>query len=270
MRTRIAAAGAVPAVAGLLLVTAAAWPVTAAAAKTSKPAASPFKPASEFFDANGVRLRYLSGGRGETIVLLHGLHSTAYQSWQKTGILEALARNHRVLALDLPGHGESDKPAIPDAYGKAMVEDVRLLLDHVGVSKAHIVGYSLGALVATRFLVDHPDRVLSGTVAGMGWMRDSGWLQGVWERLPVREADNTSRMCIRSIEQLQVTRQELEAIQVPVAVILGDRDPVRRMYITPLKNARKDWPVIVVPGGGATAITTKKFRDELVKWLQRH
>jgi len=247
-----------------------AWTGDAAAA-TRKPSVAS-KPVSQFFEAGGVKLRYLVDGIGEPVVLLHGLHATAYESWQKTGLLSAVAKaGHRAIALDLPGHGESDKPDIAEAYGKAMVEDVRLLLDHLGIAKAHIVGHSLGALVAMKFVALHPDRVLTAAIGAMGWMRDSKWLQGIWERLPVREAGNTSRTCIRSIEQLEISKAELESIKAPTAVILGDKDPVRRMYISPLKYVRKDWPVIVIEGGGqATVLDKKQFRDELLKWLKRN
>ena len=79
-----------------------------------------------------------------------------------------------MIALDLPGHGGSDKPEKPEAYGPQMAEDVVLLMDHLKIKKAHIVGYSLGGMITVKLLTLHPDRVLSATVGGMGWVQDGG------------------------------------------------------------------------------------------------
>src|SRR5215210_3340481 len=69
-----------------------------------------------FFDAGGVRIRYLDQGSGPAVVLVHGFTGTIERSWINTGILPDLARDHRVLALDLRGHGQSGKPHDPRAY----------------------------------------------------------------------------------------------------------------------------------------------------------
>src|SRR5687768_4398772 len=85
-----------------------------------------------------------------------------------TQFLPVLAKDYRVLAIDFRGHGKSDKPHDPKAYGKEMAEDVVRLLDHLKVRKAHVVGYSMGAVVAGRLLASHPDRLLSVTFGGAG------------------------------------------------------------------------------------------------------
>jgi pimeloyl-ACP methyl ester carboxylesterase len=94
-------------------------------------------PESRAFQAAGVKLHYLAAGQGEPVILLHGLASSAEINWKLTG----------VIALDLPGHGQSDKPEKESAYGKQVVEDVVLLMDHLKIQKAHIVGYSIGGWV---------------------------------------------------------------------------------------------------------------------------
>src|SRR5438046_2604415 len=99
------------------------------------------EPASNTFDAKGVKIHYLTAGQGEPVVLIHGLHASAALNWQAPGVLAELAKDHRVIALDLPGHGRSDKPTAEDAYGLRVVEDVVLLLDHLKSPKAHVVGY---------------------------------------------------------------------------------------------------------------------------------
>jgi pimeloyl-ACP methyl ester carboxylesterase len=99
-----------------------AWPLAARA----EPRAT-----SAFFSANGVKIHYLEQGSGPPVVLIHGLDSSAERNWQMSGIMAALARTHRVVALDLPGYGDSDKPATPKAYGAQWSEDVGRLLDHL-------------------------------------------------------------------------------------------------------------------------------------------
>ncbi len=141
------------------------------------PSSSIASPVSQRFDANGVKIHYLIEGTGEPVVLIHGLDSSARINWQMPGTIDAIARDHQVIALDLPGFGQSDKPVEAQAYGLQWVEDVILLLDHLKIRKAHIVGYSMGGMVALKLIAEHPDRVLSGTLGGMGWLPDGGFLQ---------------------------------------------------------------------------------------------
>jgi len=145
------------------------------------------RPASaQSFDANGVRLHYIVEGNGQPVVLIHGLHSSIRMNWQMPGVISTLSKNYQVIALDLPGHGESDKPASEAAYGAEMVEDLVRLLDHLNIKRAHIVGYSMGGMIAMKLMAKHQDRVLSGIVGGMGWLREGSALQSFWERIPER------------------------------------------------------------------------------------
>lgn len=228
-------------------------------------------PRSQTFDARGVKIHYLTEGRGEPVVLIHGLHASAEINWGLPGVIADLARDHQVIALDLPGHGRSDKPEREDAYGLRVVEDVVLLLDHLKVKKAHVVGYSLGGMVAVKLMAQYPDRVASATLGGMGWLRDGGALQRVWERMPAREGGRTPAAFGRSIGRLAVTEAELKKIDVPVMVLVGDRDPVKRLYVAPLQQVRKDWPVVEIEDAGhLNCILKKQFKDELTGWVRKN
>ncbi|OAI38977.1 hypothetical protein AYO40_06200 [Planctomycetaceae bacterium SCGC AG-212-D15] len=234
---------------------------------TVTPAAAP---APETFDAKGVKLKYYVAGKGEPVVLVHGLHSSAQMNWMTNGVFEALSQNHQVIGLDLPGHGGSDKPDKDEAYGEAMVEDVVLLLDHLKVKKAHVVGYSMGGMVAVKLMAKHPDRVLSGTLGGMGWLKEGGGLQKVWEKMGARDMGKTPAACTRGIARLALSADELKAIKNPTVIIVGDRDPVRKMYVDPLLTVRKDWPVIEIEGAGhINCIMKKEFKDHIAKWLAK-
>lgn len=233
------------------------------------PAADP--PTSQTFDAAGVKIHYLLAGKGEPVVLIHGLHSSAQINWSLVGVIAELAEDHQVIAIDLPGHGQSDKPDHDDAYGLQLVEDIVLLLDHLKIDKAHLVGYSLGGMVTLKFIAEHPDRVLSGTLGGMGWLREGNALQRVWENMPARAGARTPPEFVRNIGKLAVSEADLKKIRTPIKVIVGDRDPVERWYVAPLKRVRADWPVVEIEGAGhINCIIKPQFRQEIVEWLRRN
>jgi pimeloyl-ACP methyl ester carboxylesterase len=228
------------------------------------------QPASQYFDANGVKIHFLIEGQGQPVVLIHGLYSSAEMNWKLPGILGELARDHQVIALDMPGHGRSDKPENDEAYGLRIVEDVVGLLDHLHIKKAHIVGYSLGGMVAMKFLSVHPDRTISGTIGGMGWLREGSRQQKFWERIPSREGSRTPAAFRRGVVQLALTEEELKKIDVPVEILVGDRDPCKRLYVTPLRRVRNDWPVVEIKDAGhIECVTKKQFREDLVTWIRR-
>lgn len=215
---------------------------------------------SQFFDAKGVKIHFLIEGTGEPVVLIHGLDSSARVNWQMPGTIDALARDHQVIAIDLPGYGESDKPDDPAAYGEQWVDDVILLLDRLNIRKAHIVGYSMGGMVALKLIAEHPERVISGTLGGAGWLREDSILQKIWAHMRSPGA--------RSISELALTADQLKAIRIPVEILVGDRDPMKKLYVEPLESVRSDWRVIEIEGAGhLNCIVKKQFIDELEKWL---
>ena len=107
-----------------------------------------------FATVHGVRVRYLRTGRGPAVVLIHGLASSIY-TWKDE--IPALARGHEVVALDLPGFGGSDQPA--DLAFALFPRVVVGLMDELGISRASLVGNSLGGAVAAVVAARHPARV---------------------------------------------------------------------------------------------------------------
>jgi pimeloyl-ACP methyl ester carboxylesterase len=225
-------------------------------------------PSDRSFDANGVKLHYIVEGEGEPVVLIHGLYASARINWQMPGIVSLLARRYRVIALDMPGHGESDKPTDEGAYGLELVEDVARLLDHLKIRKAHIVGYSMGGMIAVKFLARYQERVLSGAVCGMGWLREGSFQQRMLGRMQGRYGGRTPPACARSLGELAVTEAELKGIRVPVIVIIGDRDPLKRFFVGPLQLVRKDWAVIEIDDADHLSCVVKtQFKEEIAEWL---
>lgn len=105
--------------------------------------------------ANGIRQHFLEAGSGPPVVLLHGFPETSF-AWRFQ--IPVLAEKYRVIAPDLRGYGETDKPAA--GYDKRnMARDIVELLKGLGIGKIALVGHDRGARVATRFAKDHPGLV---------------------------------------------------------------------------------------------------------------
>ena len=109
-----------------------------------------------FLDVNGVRLHYLEAGRGEAVVLIHGLSASTF-SFRHT--IPELARYYRVVALDLKGAGYSDRPAEGDYSLGTQASLVERAMTRLGIERAAVVGHSLGGAVAMRLALQFPGRV---------------------------------------------------------------------------------------------------------------
>lgn len=107
-------------------------------------------------DAGGIRTRCIEAGEGPVLVLLHGTGGHA-ESWAHN--LAELSRHFRVVAMDLVGHGLSDKPDHLDYVISDYTAHVRALMDSMGVGRAHFAGISLGAWVASWLALESPGRV---------------------------------------------------------------------------------------------------------------
>lgn len=129
----------------------------------------PLAPGDHTFDADGIELRYSVTGQGQPVVLLHGFTASVETNWKGPGVVDRLAEGFQVIALDQRGHGKSGKPHDPASYGEEMVLDVIRLLDHVGIEKAHVVGYSMGGFITLKLVTTAPERLLSAVLGGAGW-----------------------------------------------------------------------------------------------------
>jgi pimeloyl-ACP methyl ester carboxylesterase len=104
---------------------------------------------------DGITAQYLEAGSGPTLLLLHG-HEQSATSWR--WVVPALARTHRVLALSLPGHGDT-APTGAYAPGTDTAPFVTDFLDALGVGRVHVVGHSAGGAVALRLALAEPARI---------------------------------------------------------------------------------------------------------------
>lgn len=110
---------------------------------------------TSFADSDGVRIAWEAHGSGPAILLIHGL---GYARWGWEPLIAALAETHRVIAFDNRGIGESDVP--PGPYtARMMMSDAVAVLDAAGEQKAHVIGTSLGGMIAQELAAAYPDRV---------------------------------------------------------------------------------------------------------------
>ena len=128
-------------------------------------------PEDRYAQIGQVKTRYWDEGEGDPpVVLIHGI-GCYVENWLPS--LGALTERHRVCALDMLGHGRTDKPA-DAAYGTAdLAQFVREFMEVLGIGRAHVVGHSLGGAVATRLALIHPSAVEKlALVASAGFGRE--------------------------------------------------------------------------------------------------
>ncbi len=173
------------------------------------------EPAHGYFTtSDDIKIHYVqSGDSGSHVVLIHGYTGSAEGNWYRNGIAEALAKSHRVVAIDCRNHGMSDKPT-PRGPGKA--EDVIEMMDHLGIEKAHIHGYSMGGGITGRLLASHPERFITASFGGSGIRERDAELAAAAEALDPEgtdpdEAKTLRALRIRSAMDNGMSREEAEA-----------------------------------------------------------
>jgi pimeloyl-ACP methyl ester carboxylesterase len=224
--------------------------------------------ADESLVSNGVSINYSVKGEGEPVILIHGYLASGLINWDLPGITDALAKDHQVIWLDMPAHGRSDKPTKEEAYGVEMVEHVTRLMDHLKIKTAHVVGYSMGGMITLKLVAKHPDRVRSAALGGMGWLREGSAEQKVF--LAGGKDGKPAGLCFKGMAKLALSEDEIKSIRVPVTVLFGDRDFLRKGYLEPLQQARKDWPVIEIKDADhLSCVIRPQFKEELQKWLAK-
>jgi pimeloyl-ACP methyl ester carboxylesterase len=204
-----------------------------------------------FFDSAGVRIHYHDAGSGEPVLLVHGFASTAEHNWGGTGWIAALSEKYRVIVPDVRGHGRSDKPHAPDAYGYAsMGADLTRLMDHLGMSRAILMGYSMGASIAIELMLSHPDRFRAIVLGGIAY--DDG-LEDKADRDAIAEAYRADDPATIKSPVAKAYRKFAQSIpndlKALAALIDAERSP-----LDPAKLAAVRMPVLIVVGSNDNAI----------------
>lgn len=224
-------------------------------------------PGQGYVEVSGGSLFYLSEGSGPAVVLLHG-DSNSSAVWEP--YLAELGQQHQVFAFDLPGHGRSDylRSTFSDQGSAASLIEA---LEALGISSFHLVGHSIGGLIAYHMALQHPERVLSIVSISAPW------------RVPVESRRMASQISLETapppkVKQLRAwhpggtpqiswileqqrrmaadstelapTDEELQRVTPETLVVHGDRDellPVSNALERAARLPRAS--LLILPGG---------------------
>ncbi|UCF38224.1 MAG: alpha/beta hydrolase [Acidobacteriota bacterium] len=227
---------------------------------------------SYFRSSDGLRIHYTVAGEGSPVILIPGYTGTAADWLEEDGLGRALAQDHRVVAIDKRGHGASDKPLDPKKYGPHMVRDVVELMDHLGIEKAHVHGFSLGGVLVTFLLAAHPERFVTASYGGMGIPEiDPVWKARVpkdikfvdprekelftwdertdldWDALKaIFESPWEAGEGFEGYEKTAATQIDLTKIHIPVLAVIGEYD-FPNHWTHRMKRELANFKLVVLP-----------------------
>jgi pimeloyl-ACP methyl ester carboxylesterase len=231
-----------------------------------------------------------------TIVLVHGFGSSRMQNWKSTGWYGGLtAAGFPIVAMDCRGHGDSGKPHDPESYGHdRMAEDVIAVMDACSLSRALILGYSMGGFIALRLLAAHPDHVVKLAIAGVGetYLRDSITAPEARAALadalltpdPASITDARAKMfrtfadqpgkdrlalaaCMRAMSP-RLPTPTLAHLQRPVLVVDGDKDDTAGRP-EPLAATFANGVAVSIPGRDhMSAVGDKNTRQAVIEFFK--
>jgi pimeloyl-ACP methyl ester carboxylesterase len=256
---------------------------------------------------DGTRISYRVFGEGSpgapAVVLVHGTALTQ-AIWRGFGWVRELQATHKVVTLDLRGHGRSDKPYDEDAYDQALfVGDVLSVMEAAEVEKAHLIGYSLGGRVGFQLAYSHPGRLASLVTLG-GSPRTGGqgifdktFFPGVIDTIVARgmqafvdrwaehlghPLDNSTVIALLANDPralaayMRKTEQDpgvpmhaLSTLPMPLLMVTGTEDHIRVRAAARMQSYRPSTPVRLLDG--ATHGRTPRHPDALPtirEWLE--
>jgi pimeloyl-ACP methyl ester carboxylesterase len=247
------------------------------------------------FDSCGVAIAYLDTGATDpdqrTILLIHGFASNHRVNWVDTGWVKTLnAANFRVVAIDNRGHGDSAKLHDPAAYSApVMAEDACGLLDHLGLDRVDLMGYSMGARISAFLTIAHPSRVRSVVFAGLGAnmvrpMAGTGPIAAALEAPSIDDVTNSTARTFRAFaEQTKadrlslaacirgarnpITAEALSRIRCPALVAVGDQDVIGGSAEGLAKLLPDGQALTIVGRDHMKAVGDRQYKDGVLAFL---
>lgn len=243
------------------------------------------------FREDGIEISYLDEGAGDPVLLIHGFASNKMINWVYPGWVDLLVKDgRRVIAVDNRGHGESSKLYDPEDYGAPiMAEDARRLLDHLGIERTDVMGYSMGARISAFLTLNHPERIARVVFGGLGY----GMIAGVGDPEPIASALETERIqdipdktgrafrafadqtgsdrralaaCMRSSRQ-KISEAEIGRIEKPALIAIGTRDDISGSA-QGLADLMQDARVLDIPGRDhMLAVGDKVYKQGVIEFL---
>jgi len=214
----------------------------AAALLVAGPAFAQAQPAGARVEVNGMQVYYEVSGSGDPLVVLHG----AYMNIPSMGaIIPKLAETHKVYAFEFQGHGRTTDIDRPITY-PALADDTAAFMEAVGLQKADVFGYSMGAAAGLQLAIRHPDKVNKLVAASVAYDAQ-GWQPAFREFIPQMTVEmfvdmpvfaeayrklaanpdgfpELVRKLIALEKEPMAWEAEVKALKTPVLIITGDAD----------------------------------------------
>jgi pimeloyl-ACP methyl ester carboxylesterase len=208
------------------------------------------KPTTGYAPVNGLKMYYEVHGSGEPVVLLHGAFMTITNNW--TGWIGELSKTRKVIAVEMQGHGRTaDIPR--DITSENLADDVAALLEQLKISRADLIGYSMGGAVAMQCAIRHPDQVRKVVVISSTFRRD-GMVKEALDAFPKLTADAfkgspieaeykklsptpdefpnfVKRILATATKEYDFGADKLKATTAPMFFIHGDADGIRLEHV---------------------------------------
>jgi len=225
-----------------------------------------------YANVNGVRLHYRIGGRGPTLVLLHGL--TMSGAWWNT-LAPGLTREHTVIVPDLRGHGRSSNPS-GKFRSPEVAADILSLADLLGIREFSLLGHSAGASVSLHIAARAPDRVRSMMLIAFGH-RVTDDTRTMWANFPavdslppkfrsyyaqihpggraqIDQVLGYTRHFADTVEDVNLPQGLVARIKAPTLIVFGDRDFSPVEIATELYRMLPNGQLWIVPNTGHTPV----------------
>lgn len=258
-----------------------------------------------FFNSNGVPIHYVIEGEGDPVILLHGLGVNPDINFRRSNLIQALRQEFQVIAMDHRGHGLSGKPHDETYYGAEMPRDVVRLMDHLGIDRAAVVGYSLGGMVTLKLTTMYPERLVCVSPNAFGYVEDlperRAMLEEIVESLEdgqgfgplirgvappdnppsdrrVRYVSNFLRQIndeyavaqlVRGFPDLLLDPDDLRANEVPVLTMIGTEDPLIE-DVEKLGALMANIEIVHIEGRDHVTAISQEFRDRLRAFIREH
>jgi pimeloyl-ACP methyl ester carboxylesterase len=210
------------------------------------------------FTSGGLQLAYddiqPAGGAAGTVFMVHGFATSRAENWRRLGWYGAFERKgYRVVALDLRGHGESDKPHDPAAYGgDVLVGDIVGLMDHLDLPRVELLGYSMGARLSLQTALAHPGRVNNLIVGGIG--------DRMLKPPPVPASTMTMAQAMRADDPESITEKTMKGFR-----LFADQQGEDRFALAALTEGRDGVPLTAddLAGLRMPTLVVAGSRDEM-------
>lgn len=243
------------------------------------------------FSSDGVAINFIDEGTGDPVLLIHGFASNIAANWVDPGWVRHLTRaGYRTIAMDNRGHGASGKLYGPGDYSALlMAEDARGLLDHLGIARADVIGYSMGARIGAFLALAHPGRVRSLVFGGLGAnmirpMAGTGPIAHALEANSIDDVTNaTARTfrafaestgsdlkalaaCIRSARE-PITAEALGRLACPVLVAVGSEDVIGGSAVDLAALIPRGKALVIEGRDHMKAVGDRRFKEGVVAFL---